>query len=89
MLTLSFYKSALAQSFCRFAFNQLCRGKESFVPGWQCNEREREGDRGRQADSKEKWHVATDGEVAPRFGECSRVDKEALRYDVHRIFGLF
>ena len=37
-------------------------------------EREREGgDRGRQADSKEKWHVTTDGEATPRFGGYSRV----------------
>ena len=59
MLTLSFYKSD-AQSFCRFAFNQLCRGKKSFVHRWQCNERgrEREGDRGSsERASKEKWYV--------------------------------
>ena len=61
MLTLSFYKSERAldaQSFCRFAFNQLCRGKKSFVHRWQCNERGREGDRGSsERASKEKWYV--------------------------------
>ena len=45
MLTLSFYKKSDAQSFCRFAFNQLCRGKKSFVHRWQCNERGREAER--------------------------------------------